>query len=133
MDEQRIELKKLELMLSQFGVRPDHLYPPMEMAAFEVHSSTTATSTYTNRDFHMFNGEGYEQAVGFDTSSSSWTNSPSAAFMPPQVMSSSHFFPDSYSNLVTSNYCCSDDPVQDQGLVTTENFDGKGDESSSAR
>lgn len=112
MDEQRLELKSFELMLFQFGVGPEVLYPPetIEMsAAFgNIPSLTTsATSTYTSRDVHIYHSDGYEhnQAVNFE---GTWTSNSTGSFL-PQVMSTSgtnNFFPDSYSQLLTSNYCC---------------------------
>lgn len=130
MDEQRIELKSLEQMLGQFGITPDILYPPLETTAFGVYSSTTNTSTYSSRDVQMFQGEGYEQVVSFDT----WTSPPSATFLPPHVMSSTNFFPDSYSHLVSSNYCCSNDTVQHQDLVSQSgHFGNKEDGSTSTQ
>lgn len=115
MDEQRLELKSFELMLFQFGVGPEMLYPPPETiemtAAFgDVSSSTTsATSTFTSRDVHIYHGEGYEHnsSVNFE---GTWTSNSTGSFLPPQVMSTSgsNFFPDSYSQLLSSNYCCVD-------------------------
>ena len=127
MDEQRIELKSFELMLGHLGVAPELLYPSIEMTAFGISSSTTATSTYTSRDVHLYHGDGYEHAVNYDGEFISG----SATFLPPQVMSSGNFFPDSYSQLMSSGYCSIDGTINDQELeVIVDNFGGGRDEAS---
>lgn len=130
MDEQRIELKSFELMLSHLGVDPELLYPPVEQSDFGVPSTATATTTYTNRDVQIYSGDGYEHVVNCE---GSWNSSNiAAAFLPPQVITSGNFFPDSYSQLMTSNYCYVNGVSNErQELEVGDNFVGsKEDETS---
>lgn len=127
MDEQRIEMKSFELMLGHLGVGSELLYPSIEMIAWEGSSSATATSTYPSRNVHVYHGDGYEHTVNFDGAFST-----SATFLPPQVMSSGNFFPDSYSQLMSSGYCCNDGTANDQDLGISDNFDGEKGKLSSA-
>lgn len=124
MDEQRIELKSFEHMLSLLGVDPELLYPSVDMTDLGVSSSSmTVAPTYTNRDVQIYPGDGYDHVLNYD---GTWTSSTTAAaFIPPQVMNSGNFFPDSYSQLISSNYCYVDGVVNErQQLEIGDNFVG---------
>lgn len=128
MDEQRIELKSFELMLSHLGVDPELLYPSIEITNLGVSSSTTATPTYSNRDVQIYSGDGYEHIVNYE---GPWTSSSTAAFSAPQVMTCGNFFPDSYSQLMTSNNYGDGVVNERQELEMGDNYVGGKEDNSS--